>query len=82
MKYFDQLFCYDYTKHMEDSLDLIAKGEKVWHELCKECYEQINSLSEGLGQQLDCENSNKKISIKIYINLFKYMYFITLFSRS
>ena len=64
MKYFDQLFCYDYTKHMEDSLDLIAKGEKVWHELCKECYEQINSLSEGLGQELTDANS-QKISIKI-----------------
>jgi DNA topoisomerase-1 len=45
---FDTLFQYDYTKDMEHSLDMIAKGEKVWHELCGECLEQIETLSEGL----------------------------------
>ena len=45
---FNALFNYQYTKHMEDTLDIIAKGEKIWYELCKECLEQINELSQGL----------------------------------
>tara|TARA_B100000902_G_scaffold394521_1_gene451034 strand:- start:3052 stop:5430 length:2379 start_codon:yes stop_codon:yes gene_type:complete len=42
---FDQLFQYDYTKSMEDTLDIIAKGDKIWYELCNECLEQIKHLS-------------------------------------
>ena len=30
---------------MEDTLDLIAKGEKIWNELCQECLTQIEDLS-------------------------------------
>ena len=35
---YTNLFDYAYTKKMEDELDLIARGEKVWHELCRECF--------------------------------------------
>lgn len=45
LQHFDPLFQYDYTKHMEDSLDLIANGTKIWHELCRECLEQITILT-------------------------------------
>jgi len=45
---FNTLFNYQYTKLMEDTLDIIAKGEKIWYELCRECLEQINELSQGL----------------------------------
>ena len=45
LKHFDPLFDYTYTKNMEDTLDLIAKGEKVWNELCLECLTQIEELS-------------------------------------
>jgi DNA topoisomerase-1 len=38
-----KLFDYDYTKNMEQSLDLIAKGESVWYNLCRECDQQIES---------------------------------------
>ena len=48
---FDALFKYEYTKDMEHRLDLIAKGEKVWHELCDECLQQIDTLSEGLVEE-------------------------------
>ena len=48
---FDALFQYEYTKDMEHSLDLIAKGETVWHELCEKCLQQIDSLSEGLVEE-------------------------------
>ena len=44
-KHFDALFNYDYTKHMEDDLDKISKGERVWHTLCDECNTQIKESS-------------------------------------
>ena len=44
-KHFDNLFNYDYTKNMEDDLDKISKGEKVWHSLCDECHSEINESS-------------------------------------
>ena len=45
LKYCEPLFKYAYTKQMEDSLDLIAKGLKVWHELCGDCLTQIEALT-------------------------------------
>ena len=48
---FDALFQYEYTKEMEAMLDMIAKGEKVWYELCGECLKQIENLSEGLVEE-------------------------------
>lgn len=58
---FNDLFAYEYTKNMEDELDLIAKGGKVWHQLCKECLEQIQCLSKDIKF---IENKNDNI-IKI-----------------
>jgi len=49
LKYFNPLFEYEYTKVMEDKLDTISKGEFVWHELCRECLEEINRLSKENG---------------------------------
>ena len=46
LKHFDPLFSYEYTKKMEDNLDKIANGEKVWHTLCREGNGCINILSE------------------------------------
>ena len=46
--HFDDLFQYEYTKDMEDTLDMIANGNKVWHQLCDECHNEINRLSEGV----------------------------------
>ena len=57
-KYFDGLFNYDYTKDMEDSLDLISKGEKVWHSLCDECNTEIKESCKSL-------ESQKRITYKI-----------------
>lgn len=45
LKHFDPLFDYTYTKNMEDTLDLIAKGDKIWNELCQDCLTQIEDLS-------------------------------------
>lgn len=48
IKHFDKLFNYDYTKNMEDTLDVIARGDYIWHVICKECYDEIEKLSKGL----------------------------------
>ena len=57
IKYFNDLFDYDYTKSMEDELDNIAHGKKKYYELCDECNSFITSLI----------NSNNLI-IKCYAN--------------
>ena len=48
LKHFEKLFSYDYTKNMESDLDIIAKGNKVWYNLCKECLEDIQVCSSEL----------------------------------
>lgn len=59
-KYFSDIFNYDYTKEMEDSLDKISKGNLNWNKLCLDCDEQIMNLINTL------ENENKqKMEIKV-----------------
>jgi DNA topoisomerase I len=41
MSNFDEIVGYDYTKNMEDTLDIIAKGEHIWHKLCESCYKEL-----------------------------------------
>ena len=47
-KHFHELFNYNYTQQMEEALDKIAKGQQIWHELCKTCNTQIDDLINGL----------------------------------
>ena len=42
---FTELFNYDYTKNMEDRLDVIAKGDMIWYNLCYECHNEIKTLT-------------------------------------
>ena len=66
LKHFDPLFKYDYTKHMEDSLDHIATGDKIWHELCRECLDQITALSTNLNVEPNkTEDNSEKVSIRV-----------------
>jgi DNA topoisomerase I len=44
LKYFDLMFNYNYTKIMEDDLDKIANGNKLWYKLCNDCYNQMTEL--------------------------------------
>lgn len=39
---FAQFFDYDYTKTMENNLDKIANNQLVWHNLCRECLDDID----------------------------------------
>ena len=45
IQHFSDLFNYEYTKDMEGKLDHIAKRELEWHSVCRECYQQIDTLS-------------------------------------
>jgi len=63
-KYFNLLFEYDYTKNMENDLDLIAKGEKKYYELCKECNDLIEKLSNNNNLLLEKVNE-ERVNIKI-----------------
>lgn len=58
IKKFDILFNYDFTRQMEDDLDKISKGEKIWHEVCKKYNENIDTFIENL-------KDDKKVEIKI-----------------
>ena len=55
LKHCNDLFIYDYTKTMENNLDLIAKGNMVWYELCDECNKQLIKIISPLSKK-----SNKK----------------------
>jgi len=57
-KKFPELFNYDYTRVMEESLDKIAKGEITWYDVCSKCNKQIDTLIDGLDTDI-------KIEIKI-----------------
>lgn len=55
---FDSFFNYEYTKSMENDLDLIAKGNKIWSSLCNSCYKQLETIADEL-------KDTKKMSFKI-----------------
>jgi len=57
-KNFNEIFNYDYTKSMEDSLDKILAGDVVWSELCKVCNDQVDSMISGV-------HAEKKLEIKL-----------------
>ena len=44
MKHFESIFSYDYTKQMEERLDLVASGKESWNNVCKDCYTEIHRL--------------------------------------
>jgi DNA topoisomerase-1 len=54
-KHFAELFDYDYTSQMEETLDKIAKGNHVWHELCRTCNTEVDILINALGPQAKME---------------------------
>ena len=51
IQHFQQMFSYDYTKTMEDKLDIISTGkEKDWATICKSCYKEIKELSKPMAK--------------------------------
>jgi DNA topoisomerase-1 len=60
-QYFSELFNYSYTKDMEESLDKISKGELVWHDTCRECNNQVDSIINSLSDK----GLDSKLEIKL-----------------
>ena len=58
IKHFDAFFNYEYTKQMEDELDVIAKGNKEWTLLCDSCNKELVKITDSL-------KNDKKISLTI-----------------
>jgi DNA topoisomerase-1 len=58
LKHFESFFNYDYTKDMENALDLIASNKLVWTTLCDECYNSLISITKDL-------KNETKFSLKI-----------------
>lgn len=56
-KHFSSLFQYDYTREMEDNLDKVAKGEKIWYSLCESCDLEVNdkiqSMKDGKERKIE-----------------------------
>ena len=48
LKHFDKLFDYTYTRNMETDLDLVAKGNKIWYSICRDCLDNIDECSKEL----------------------------------
>jgi DNA topoisomerase-1 len=57
IKHFNTFFNYEYTKQMEDALDLIANGHKSWTSLCESCNNELIEITEVLKEE-------KKFSIQ------------------
>ena len=47
-KYYSELLNYEYTSFMEKELDIISKGDKIWYDLCQECYQQLKKLDSNI----------------------------------
>ena len=58
LKNFDTFFNYDYTRDMENALDLVATNKRQWPSLCDECFMSLASVTKDLKEE-------PKFSIKI-----------------
>lgn len=65
IKYFNELFDYDYTKNMENELDAIAHGEKKYYDLCDKCNILIDTLITSNSLNNNKSNNENKVNIKI-----------------
>lgn len=54
---YSTLFSYDYTKHLEEQLDDIAretpKLNKKWYDICKECDDEIQECTKPLKEEMN-----------------------------
>jgi DNA topoisomerase-1 len=56
--HFAELFDYDYTKRMEQQLDQVSSGEKLWGDVCGDCLSCVDRLLHNLNSKhLPCTTS-------------------------
>jgi len=58
--HFLSLFDYDFTGRMENDLDKVAKGEKNYNEVCKECLDLITDLVDFTSEPVPETNETDK----------------------
>jgi DNA topoisomerase I len=58
LKHFDSFFNYDYTRDMENELDMIATNKRLWTTLCDDCFQTLISITKDLKEE-------PKFSLKI-----------------
>jgi len=67
--HFNKLFDYDYTKTMEDDLDVVASGTKAYYDVCDECSSLMNTLIESINtnntNNTDLTKSSNKLQIAL-----------------
>ena len=56
LQHFDDCFSYDYTKSMEEELDVISsrtfeEAQATWHEICRRCFNDITKKTLPLAKQ-------------------------------
>ena len=56
LNYFADCFSYDYTKSMEDDLDIISSqpseiAMSSWYQICRKCFDDITEMSKPLAKQ-------------------------------
>jgi DNA topoisomerase I len=68
LKWFDQMFIYDYTKVMEDDLDKIANGNKIWYTLCDGCYGDMIALKKNMPKKTSGKSGTRNSKKGIYID--------------
>ena len=61
LNHYDDLFNYDFTSNMEQTLDTIMKGNKIWHEPCKEYYDVIHEINSNMKEPEKNKKDNNKI---------------------
>lgn len=54
-KHFSDIFNYEYTSQMEESLDKVAKGNLIWHDICSKCNREIDTLIDGVKNETKIE---------------------------
>ncbi len=60
VKNFDNIMNYKYTSQVEDELDHIAKGQKVWYQVVKDFYQDYHPAVEKLNDNNSTESMESK----------------------
>ena len=67
--HFNKLFDYEYTKLMEDDLDVVASGTKAYYDVCDECTSLMNTLIDRSNLNVNGLDSTKTKCDKLQIVL-------------
>ncbi len=66
---YEPLFSYEYTKDMENRLDMVANGNTFWVDVCKETFDQLDKLKKqstaSIGENRNAPNDLSMNSIPI-----------------